>query len=96
MSLHEWLRNLFTNWEKLTSNKKHSEHGKRIRTKIFIRASSKQDSKSHEYVKGRKMLVEQKIQEFLRKGAIACTNHCKNQFFSNLFLREKKMGSIGQ
>ena len=39
MSLHEWLRNIFTNWEKLTSNKKHSEHGERIRTKIFIRAT---------------------------------------------------------
>ena len=38
------------------------------------------------------MLVEQEIQELLRKGAITCINHCKSKFVSNLLLREKNDG----
>lgn len=42
--------------------------------------------------KEKKMLMEQKIQELLGKGAITCINHCKNKFVSNLLLREKNDG----
>lgn len=42
--------------------------------------------------KEEKSLVEKKIQELLRKGAITHTNHRKNEFVDNAFLRKKKDG----
>ena len=42
--------------------------------------------------KEEKSLVEKKIQELLRKGAITHTNHRKNKFVDNAFLRKKKDG----
>ena len=42
--------------------------------------------------KEEKSLAEKKIQELLRKGAITHTNHRKNEFVDNAFLRKKKDG----
>ena len=42
--------------------------------------------------KEEKSSIEKKIQELLRKGAITRTNHRKNEFMGNTFLKKKKDG----
>ena len=41
-------------------------------------------------------LVDQEIQEMLRKSAISITKNMENQFFSSLFLVRKRDGGMGE
>ena len=77
---------------KIEKRQKHSEHGQRIRTKIFIRTSSKKGSEKHESVKGGKDASGTGNSGTAEEGAITRTNYCKNEFVWNFFLREKNNG----
>lgn len=77
---------------KIDKQQKHSEHGQWIRAKFFTGTSSIQGSEKHEYVKGGKDANRGGNSGIAEEGAITRTNHCQNEFVSNLFLGEKKDG----
>lgn len=90
ISLPWQIKHILRNWEKLTSEKSILNIVKEIELKLLSEPVQSRVRKSMNTSKEEKMLVEQWIKKFLRKGAITCTNPCKNGFVSNLLPREKK------
>ena len=92
MSLPGRIRHFLPYWEILTSGKSILNVVKRLGLKFLSEPVRNRVLKGMNMLTEEKMLGEQQIQELLRKGPIIRTNHCKNEFVSNIFPSEKKDG----
>ena len=92
MSLPGRIRHFSNNWEKFANNKKVLDMIGGLKLKFLEKPYQTKNPKQINMLQEEKLLVEYKIQELLKKGAIKQTSHSQNQFISNIFLREKKDG----